>query len=424
MDASNNPKVALQTSLPLATFVKNGEQPPPQRSRSFGRAVEIPNATPVKVVDASIPKPIPTVFAALDSHNEQTAPSKPILRKCHIHYIHVIILFILLGGLGGASYAIYYFVSGNDASTTSVNPSFNTGTPFPTAPTPPTTYGPTSTYSPTPPTPPTPPVYGINLVYATPVPSPINSAFDQAKAKWQTILIDPGVSLKPPAGMTLCDQTQVTYDGKTVVDDLEIWVDVGQIDGAGGVLGYAGPCGLIASGSFRSVTGEIVLDITDLLEMETEGILVDVIVHEIGHVLGLGTFWNQYYKQLVLPPLYLYTGSYGMQGYVDVGGPIGLNPPIELHGGIGTAYVHWSKSYFESELMTGYIYPGSTPLSKLSVEALEDLGYSVNVDSADPYTIPSGRRRLRTNHKAHYLYNDSLAFHKKKIYPIVIVDAE
>jgi hypothetical protein len=76
--------------------------------------------------------------------------------------------------------------------------------------------------------------------------------------------------------------------------------------------------------------------------------------------------------------------------------------------------------------MTGYLSPGNNPLSKLTVRSLVDLGYTVRVENADSYTIPSGRR-LRDNHNGgnnktrRRMYKDTLKDHKTKEYPIVRV---
>lgn len=39
---------------------------------------------------------------------------------------------------------------------------------------------------------------------------------------------------------------------------------------------------------------------------------------------------------------------------------------------------HWSERFFGTELMTGFIAPGSNPLSRVTVASLQDMGYTVN----------------------------------------------
>jgi hypothetical protein len=39
--------------------------------------------------------------------------------------------------------------------------------------------------------------------------------------------------------------------------------------------------------------------------------------------------------------------------------------------------------------MTGFLNAGLNPISRLSVAGLADLGYEVDYEAADPYTLPS-----------------------------------
>lgn len=62
------------------------------------------------------------------------------------------------------------------------------------------------------------------------------------------------------------------------------------------------------------------------------------------------------------------------------------SPPIETEGGEGTAGGHWDEECFGNELMTGYLESGenaSNPLSRITVAALEDIGYGISYDTAD-----------------------------------------
>ncbi len=48
---------------------------------------------------------------------------------------------------------------------------------------------------------------------------------------------------------------------------------------------------------------------------------------------------------------------------------------------------HWRETVMTDELMTGYIAPGSNPLSSITIGSLEDVGYNVSYATADPFTI-------------------------------------
>jgi len=107
------------------------------------------------------------------------------------------------------------------------------------------------------------------------------SVFELAKARWQEIITG--------------DLPTVEVDGEEI-DDLLIEASGEAIDGAGRVLGQAGPTH-VRTGSLLPCKGVMAFDVADLADMEANGSLVDVIIHEMGHVIGIGTLWHD--KQLV-----------------------------------------------------------------------------------------------------------------------------
>jgi Leishmanolysin len=59
--------------------------------------------------------------------------------------------------------------------------------------------------------------------------------------------------------------------------------------------------------------------------------------------------------------------------------------PVEKDFGEGTACGHWDEDCMGDELMTGFIGRSPTPLSRITVATLQDVGYQVNYDKADPF---------------------------------------
>ena len=57
---------------------------------------------------------------------------------------------------------------------------------------------------------------------------------------------------------------------------------------------------------------------------------------------------------------------------------------------------HWSEAAYQTELMTGYFYSDVTPMSRITVRCLEDLGYVVDANRSDTFVVPGTNRRLRT----------------------------
>ena len=195
------------------------------------------------------------------------------------------------------------------------------------------------------------------------------SAFDAAAARWEQIIT--------------ADIPNVVSTNYGAIDDLLIDASVIAIDGAGGILGQAGP-DEFRSGSWLPDHGIMQFDSADVAQMYANGSLTNVILHEIGHILGIGTLWGV----LGLRSGSNYVGAYALAEYRTLSGnPSATSVPLETGGGSGTAGSHWSEALFDSELMTGYAENGAMPLSRLTIGALRDLGYAVNYAAADAYAL-------------------------------------
>jgi leishmanolysin len=194
-------------------------------------------------------------------------------------------------------------------------------------------------------------------------------------------------------GVIVGDLPSVRVDGE-VVDDVVILAQGVDIDGPGGILGQAGPTHLRPSSAgtaaFLPAKGIMSFDTADLAQMDSDGTLNDVITHEMGHVLGIGTVWA---RKSVLKgagtsnPTFSGTGA--IQEYkVLRGAPRRRRVPVENTGGAGTADSHWRETIFRNELMSGFIAAPGNPLSRLTAASLGDLGYQVDLDAAEHYELP------------------------------------
>ena len=183
--------------------------------------------------------------------------------------------------------------------------------------------------------------------------------------------------------------------GRERINNLRITAQGTDIDGPGEVLGQAGPDRLrprsAGAAAFLPATGDMQFDTADLADMEADGTLNDVITHEMGHVIGIGTIWT--HKRLLKRtprsnPTFL--GANAMREYGTLrGSATPLPVPVENRGGEGTANSHWRDSVFGSELMTGFVEAGGNPMSRLTIASLLDLGYEVNMAVAQPYQLPN-----------------------------------
>jgi subtilisin-like proprotein convertase family protein len=225
--------------------------------------------------------------------------------------------------------------------------------------------------------------FSIEVEFAGGLTPSQRSVFELAAARWSEIIVG---------------DLPNTRVGSRVIDDVLVVAKGEHIDGRSGVLGQAGPSHLRPD-SLLPARGVMTFDSADLEAMEQDGSLVDVIIHEMGHVLGIGTLWEEL-KLLegsgTDDPVF--NGPAAMAEYAALRNrPVGDKVPVANTGGPGTREGHWRESSFGNELMTGFLNPGETPLSRLTIAALRDMGYEVNMDAADAFDIPDsmGLRMFR-----------------------------
>lgn len=210
------------------------------------------------------------------------------------------------------------------------------------------------------------------------------AAFQAAAARWSQVIHAglPNLSLSYPAAG--CGADAPAFNG--VIDDLTIVAAVVPIDGPSNVLASAGPC-YFRTASGLALAGSMSFDVADIDALEASGDLVDVVTHEMAHVLGFGTLggWS---SNLAGPgtPGVSFTGVRARGAWQELGGSGAV--PVENNGVPGTTDSHWRESTFGAELMTGYTSNGPDPLSRLTIAALGDFGYSVDLAAADAYSLP------------------------------------
>ena len=127
----------------------------------------------------------------------------------------------------------------------------------------------------------------------------------------------------------------------------------------------------------------MVFDSDDIDRLRDDGTFVGVLEHEAGHVLGIGTLWDDKGLYDGFSGQYA-SGTQAESEWRNIGctGPL----PVELDGGQGTAGGHWDEVCLDHELMTGF-RTGNTPLSRITIASLADIGYTVNMGAADPYGL-------------------------------------
>jgi hypothetical protein len=185
-----------------------------------------------------------------------------------------------------------------------------------------------------------------------------------------------------------CSPQIATPSFNGTIDDILIDVLLQPIDGEFGILGAAGPC-LVRTADALSVYGVMFFDTADLQFLEDLDLFDEVVVHEMGHVLGFGTLW-EFGRDLLdgtggADPRF--TGPLAIEAYDRLGGT-GTVPVEGNEEGPGTADSHWDETTFDNELMTGFLNLGNNPLSALSVASMGDLGYVIDARAGDRYKLP------------------------------------
>ncbi len=195
------------------------------------------------------------------------------------------------------------------------------------------------------------------------------------------------------------------------VDD--VIIDVSSVNVEASFLAAAGPSLLrdkTVGNTNVPVFGTMIINLffadTDLADPV---VFEDTIVHEMGHVLGIGTTWEtttnlQGVEEEPVPvdlgvpnPAYdpRFVGKNAVTAYKEIlaasGRPTEDSVPVENTGGGGSIDSHWREFLFNDELMSSSAEPTNEPLSKLTAASLIDIGYTVNLNSAavEPYTIPA-----------------------------------
>jgi len=204
------------------------------------------------------------------------------------------------------------------------------------------------------------------------------NAFKAAADRWANVIVG--------------DLPSVRVDGE-VIDDLLILAQGTPIDGPGRILGQAGPTHIRPASAgkvkFLPVKGIMSFDIADLASMQKDRTLKDVITHEMGHVIGIGTIWER--KGLLKDAGESTVRFVGKNARIEYGKLLkkkAADVPVENEGGPGTADGHWRESVFRNELMSGFIAAPNNPLSRLTVASLLDMGYEVDLAKAEPYKLP------------------------------------
>ncbi len=192
-----------------------------------------------------------------------------------------------------------------------------------------------------------------------------------------------------------CGDHSITIPAGEQIDDLRVYITKFDLTDKvpqllrPGLLGYAAP--LILRPSAMPIVGCIGIhkDLSTLFDD-----LWDIGRHEMGHVLGIGTLWDEGGMLRGLNADTHFAGPQAIAAFDQAGGREyrGAKVPTELDGG------HWRAGVLAHELMALDFWRGGAhgllelrtgdALSAITLGALSDLGYTVDFSAADPYELP------------------------------------
>ena len=263
--------------------------------------------------------------------------------------------------------------------------------------------------------------YNIDLISITPMTETQAAAYRNAAEKWMRVLAgtelpDMPVGAEIPVGCW----DEISDRRVDSVDDLLLVVAVGTFESST-TIASAGSCRRHAD-SMLPWMGRVKFNERYLAEIEADGGLEEVILHEMGHTLGLGSYdWRQF-DLLANPTLTWlwitvlhdpgedthFTGSLAAEAFDEAGGTDyadGSKVPVENCKGPGSGDSHWRELYWseavgESNCREGDILLGGelmsptynrgvrAPLSNITIQALADMGYTVDASEAESYSLP------------------------------------
>jgi len=252
--------------------------------------------------------------------------------------------------------------------------------------------------------------FEIQLGFGSGVSADVRSAMRSAAATWEAILREtdfPDVAVNDTFS---CKINETVFEVELGhVDDLVIAVGA-ETEEAGGVAALASLCAIRVADETPAL-GVILFDNADVDRMAQAGNLVEVAMHEIAHVLGigLGPKWNSLLANPsdALPDADThFPGSRAVAAFDAAGGASYTGGKVPVQNGGDDA--HWRESVMGSENMTPQFRVGEAhPVSAITIQALADLGYRVNARLAQPYFVsPAAAAAVAEDAPAIDLRND------------------
>ena len=205
-----------------------------------------------------------------------------------------------------------------------------------------------------------------------------------ARSAWERVLRHTELSDVAVPDVVECLGLAGTNVG--TVDDHLVLFDVRADDGPGGTLARANFC-YTRDSDGTPVVSAVAFDEADIDGLLALGSLAMVAFHELAHGLGfLSKYWDR--KGLLDDdPDPHFTGALAIEAFDAAGGTSYTNAKVPISS---PDYSHWRESVFGREGMTPLLTLGAAnPFSAVTLQAMADIGYVVDVSLADDYQLPN-----------------------------------
>lgn len=223
------------------------------------------------------------------------------------------------------------------------------------------------------------------------------AALDVAKRRWEQAVIGD----LPPFGTSLNNVDYCNRDYKEVrfdlpqffpYDDLLVLAVVAEIDGPGGAVSHSGECWDTTRDGVQLPTVSVLrIDAADVAALARGGLLEPLAMREMGHALGFGAseVWERVGLIGFAESGPYFRGNRARAAFLAAGGGAYPGSGVPLDSLAGPTAWRWPERLFGPELMTATLLPNAlNPLSAVTLGALADMGYTVNVAAADRYAVP------------------------------------
>lgn len=170
------------------------------------------------------------------------------------------------------------------------------------------------------------------------------------------------------------------------VDDHLVMVHVRAIDGSGGTVAHARYCQTRSSDG-SPVVSAVIFDEADIDRLMSRNMLGTVAFHEFAHGLGfLSLYWDDH-GLLDTSSDPHFKGAQAITAFNAAGGTTYPDAKVPISP---QDYSHWREDVFGREGMTPVLtFGAANPFSAITLQAMADVGYIVDVSLADDYQLPN-----------------------------------